>query len=48
MRRAMGANTLEKSYKRENSFSTIFGIFGRFWWFLVEIIFHEKEQLLDV
>jgi hypothetical protein len=48
MRRAMGANTLEKSCARGKSFSTIFGIFGSFSPFLTEMFFHEKGQLLDI
>jgi len=43
----MGANTLEKSCKRGNSYSSIFGIFGHFSLFLAEVIFHEKGRLLD-
>jgi succinate-acetate transporter protein len=42
MQRAMGVKTLEKSDKRGNSYSSSFGIFGCFWWFLAGMIFHEK------
>jgi succinate-acetate transporter protein len=46
MRKAISVITPRKSYTRRNSFSIIFGIFGCFWWFLDEMIFEEKGQLL--
>src|SRR3989304_4257269 len=47
MQKAISVNTLKKSCELAFHIRSIFGVFGRFWGFLIEIDFRGEQYFLD-